>query len=64
MRTGGMRSPSSQMVRALAGIEPGTMPPTSTMWPKIEEKPTSTFSWKIGIITHQSLLCEIEPLQA
>ena len=52
------------MVRALAGIEPGTEPPTSTMWPKIEEKPTSTAWWKIGIITHQSLLCEIEPLQA
>ena len=52
------------MVRASNGMEPGTLPPTSTMWPNMELKPTSTPSWKIGIITHQSLLCEMEPLQA
>ena len=34
--TGGMRRPSSQMVRASAAWEPGTGPPTSIMWPNID----------------------------
>ncbi len=60
---GGMRRPSSQIESASFTWLPATLPPTSIMWPNIDEKPTCSPSWKIGTITSQSLQCEIEPLQ-
>ncbi|MDT4871735.1 hypothetical protein FQZ97_1068830 [compost metagenome] len=33
--TGGMRMPSSQIELALVGRLPGTLPPTSDMWPNM-----------------------------
>ena len=60
---GGIRMPSSQIERASETWLPGTLPPTSIMWPKSEVNATRSPSWNIGRITSQSLQWEIEPLQ-
>ena len=59
---GGMRMPSSQIESASETWLPGTLPPTSIMWPKIDANATRRPSWKTGRITSQSLQCEIDPL--
>ena len=41
---------------------PGTLPPTSIMWPNIEEKPTCSPSWKIGTITQPVVAVGDRPL--
>ena len=60
---GGIRMPSSQIESASETWLPGTLPPTSIMWPKSELNATCSPSWKMGRITSQSLQWEIEPLQ-
>ena len=51
---GGTDSPSSNTVRALLGIEPGTAPPMSSWWPNACTKATTSPSWKTGTVTHRS----------
>ena len=60
---GGIRMPSSQIESASETWLPGTLPPTSIMWPKSEANATRSPSWKTGRITSQSLQWEIDPLQ-
>ena len=51
----------ADIVVAAVGIEPGTGPPTSIMWPNMEVKPIRSSSKKIGTITIQSLIWEMAP---
>ena len=52
---GGMMTPSSKMVCASVGIDDGVLPPTSDMWPNIDDHPTTRPLWKIGSTMSQSL---------
>jgi hypothetical protein len=51
------------MVSALIGIDPGTMPPLSDMWPNIADHAMCRPSLKIGTSTIQSGRCETAALQ-
>ena len=42
--TGGMMIPSSKIVRAPVGSDPGSGPPASIMWPNWLDQPTSSSS--------------------
>ena len=42
--TGGMMMPSSKIVFAFVGSEPGRRPPASIMWPNWLDQPTSSSS--------------------
>ena len=46
---------------AAVGMEHGTGPPTSIMWPNIELKPMSSPRWKMGRSTIQSLMWLMAP---
>jgi len=52
---GGITTPSSKMVFASVGIDEADLPPTSDMWPNIDDHPTTRPSTKIGMTTSQSL---------
>jgi hypothetical protein len=54
--------PSWKMVSALIGMEPGTMPPLSDMWPNIADQARCRPSLKIGTSTIQSGKCETAAL--
>ena len=55
-----MMIPSSKIVRAPVGSDPGSGPPASIWWPNWLDQPTSSSSKKIGTSTSQSLVCEID----
>ena len=55
-----MMSPSSKIVFAPVGSEPGSGPPPSIWWPNCDDQPTSSSSKKIGTSTSQSFVCEID----
>ena len=59
---GGMISPSSKIVVAPVGSDPGRRPPASIWWPNCDDQPTSSSSKKIGTSTSQSFVCEIDAL--
>ncbi len=54
--------PSSKIVVAPVGSEPGSRPPASIWWPNCDDQPTSSSSKKIGTSTSQSLVWLIEAL--
>ena len=56
-RVGGSRIPSSSMVVASGGIEPGAVPPTSAWWARFATQPTSAPSRKTGATRVTSLRC-------
>ena len=61
--TGGTATPSSKKVRASVGSDPGTLPPTSVMWPNIAAQAITRPSLYTGISSSQSLMWLIAPLQ-
>jgi hypothetical protein len=58
---GGTISPSSKTLVALLGIDPGTVPPMSSWWPKACTNATTRSSLNTGAVTHRSGRCPIPP---
>ena len=54
---GGMTTPSSSSVVESAGIDPGTLPPTSAWWARLAAKPIRSPSANTGEIAVMSGRC-------
>ena len=53
-RIGGTIRPSSNTLVACEGMEPGTVPPMSSWWPKAWTNATTSPRWNTGTVTHRS----------
>jgi hypothetical protein len=53
-RIGGTISPSSNTLVACDGIDPGTVPPMSSWWPKACTNATTRPAANTGTVTHRS----------
>jgi hypothetical protein len=58
---GGTSRPSWKMLVACTGRLPGTIPPTSSWWPKTWANPITRSEWKIGTVVQRSGTWPIEP---